>query len=48
MFALIKAIFKSVSHLSVESSIRHRSVGICYLLDKCVHALIDDIYIDTA
>lgn len=26
----------------------HRSVGIYYLLDKCVHALIDDIYIDTA
>ena len=37
-----------MSYLSIESTVRHRSVGICYLLDKCIHALIDDIYIDTS
>ena len=37
-----------MSYLSIESTVRHWSVGICYLLDKCIHALIDDIYIDTA
>ena len=37
-----------MSYLSIESTVRHWSVGICYLLDKCIHALIDDIYIDTS